>query len=343
MRYGIALALLAAATLPIALLHELLPGPNFSVLYLPVVIAVAILFGPRPALATALQAFLLYDLLFITPRFLLTVADPIEWANLSAFLAAALATGQLASFARRRAVQATINERDAVSHSRLVEALASGDLALRIHAAATILSEEAETRAVLVQVGSLHVGVGDEDLLRVMRHPDAVRSALLLVEGGGQTGRRWMRLRREQQTYIALAGGGTLGRVRVRSRYGDGWLVLAPLHLELGEPWAQRLVATAATLIGATVDREHLEREAHDADVLRDAERMRGALLKRDASRGVSALGVAELVEELLLLRVMQPQNGVHAIQQTLELNALSVGGPARRQVSLKRAKLTGL
>ena len=64
---------------------------------------------------------------------------------------------------------------------------------------------------------------------------------------------------------------------------------------------------------------------------------------KRDASRGVSALGVAELVEELLLLRVMQPQNGVHAIQQTLELNALSVGGPARRQVSLKRAKLTGL
>ena len=64
---------------------------------------------------------------------------------------------------------------------------------------------------------------------------------------------------------------------------------------------------------------------------------------KRDASRGVSALGVAELLEELLLLRVMQPQNGVHAIQQTLELNALSVGGPARRQVSLKRAKLTGL
>lgn len=276
--YGFAVGLLVAASLPIALLHELLPAPNFAVLYLPVVIAVAILFGARPALVTALLAFVTYDLLFIAPRLQLTIADPAEWANLFAFLAAALATGQLASLARVRALQARQNERDAVSHSRVVQALASGDLEERVRAAAAILAEETGTPAILVQVGELEVGVGTEELLAQMRHRDAVRSALILAESGHRTARRWMRLRRERHAMPAEFGA-TFGRVRVTGPESDGWIILAPIHPGLSEPWAKRLLATAATLIGAAVLRDRLAREANEAEVLREADRMRGAML----------------------------------------------------------------
>lgn len=275
--YALSVAFLAATSLPIAVLHEVLPGPNFAVLCLPAVIAAAMLFGAGPGLFSALLAFAAYDFLFITPRLTITVADPEEWANLFAFLAAAVATAQLASFARARALQATLNERDAVSHSRLVQALGSGELEDRVRAAATILSEETETTAVLVLVAGLTVGVGDQVLLAQMGHADAVRSALVLVESGHRTARRWLHLRRERQ--VAPSNAGPFGRVRITSGEAEGWIVVGPIHPGLAEPWAKRLLATAATLIGAAVQRGRLAREAREAEVLRQAEQMRAAML----------------------------------------------------------------
>ena len=70
---------LAVTTVLVAVLEDRLGVPNASSVYLLAVVAVAVLHGEVAAAGTAIGAFLLYDFLFVEPRFNLTVSDPGEW------------------------------------------------------------------------------------------------------------------------------------------------------------------------------------------------------------------------------------------------------------------------
>ena len=271
----------AAVTPFVALLHVLLPEPNLAVLYLPAVMIVAVLAGAAPALVAAVAGFLAYDFLFVAPHFTLTMSDPEEWANLFMFLAAAIATGQLAGFARARAVQATRNERDATTQFRLVQALTDHNVHDGIRAAARIVAEETGTPAVAIRLRRENqAGFGPADLLARMSHPDIARDSVILGRPDEERPiGRWVRPRRQIIGRRPRAAVEQFARVRLPADDDDGWIILGPMHDRLHEATTQRLLVTAAALIGNAVRRERLIHEANEATLLREGERLRTSML----------------------------------------------------------------
>ena len=59
------------------------------------------------AIAAAVASFLLYDALFVEPRFTLAVSDPEEWLNLLLLLFVGIVIGRLAALQAERADDAT--------------------------------------------------------------------------------------------------------------------------------------------------------------------------------------------------------------------------------------------
>ncbi|TAJ16929.1 MAG: DUF4118 domain-containing protein, partial [Dehalococcoidia bacterium] len=281
LRFVLGGGLVAVASLLVALLHSVLPDVNLAVAYLPVVMVVAVLAGATPALVTSVLAFLAYDFFFVVPYFTLTVSDSEEWVNLFAFLVIAVATGQLASIARTRALQATRNERDVTTQFRLVRALTEQTVSEGMTAAAQILAEETGTAAVAIRIGqSAEASVGTESVLAQMAAPNVVRDAMLLGRPDeGVPGGRWVRPRRQALGRATPERAVHFARVRIPVDGEEGWVVLGPVHEGLRDARTQRLLVTAATLIGTAVSRERLTREANEAVVLRVAERLRRAML----------------------------------------------------------------
>lgn len=281
LRFALAAGLVATVTPFIALLHVMLPDSNLAVTYLPAVMLTAVLAGAAPALGAAVLAFLAYDFLFVVPYFTMTMHDPQEWANLSVFLAVAVATGQLAGVARARAIQATRNERDVATQFRLVRALTDSDVHDGMRGAAQILAEETGTPAVVIRLQRVNeAGVGPAALQTRMSHPDAVQDAVILGRPDAEqpTG-RWVRPRR--QTFGKRTGVDVerFARIRIATGEDDGWIVLGPVHDGLRDASTQRLLVTAAALIGTAVRRDRLAREANEATLLRESERLRAAML----------------------------------------------------------------
>ena len=104
--YGAGLAGVAVAT---ALLLPVRSDASFATISLAlllVVLAVATLFGSRPALLTSISAALSLNFFFLRPYYTLTISDPENWVSLFVFLVVALTVGQLSGLARRRAEEA---------------------------------------------------------------------------------------------------------------------------------------------------------------------------------------------------------------------------------------------
>ncbi|HEX7195499.1 MAG TPA: DUF4118 domain-containing protein [Candidatus Limnocylindria bacterium] len=112
-RQSAAIRLGAIALLPLAtLLIALAEGPPLSIadaspLYLIAVVGIAVVLGTGAAVASAVASFLLYDALFVEPRFTLAVDDPEEWLNLLLLLFVGIVIGRLAALQAERANEAT--------------------------------------------------------------------------------------------------------------------------------------------------------------------------------------------------------------------------------------------
>ncbi len=99
-----AIALLPLATVLVALAEgPPLRIPDASPLYLIAVVGIAVVFGTWAAIAAAVASFLLYDALFVEPRFTLAVSDPEEWLNLLLLLFVGIVIGRLAALQAARA------------------------------------------------------------------------------------------------------------------------------------------------------------------------------------------------------------------------------------------------
>ncbi|HZL14662.1 MAG TPA: DUF4118 domain-containing protein, partial [Verrucomicrobiae bacterium] len=71
---------LAGTTLAVSAIRAVVP--DVAPVYLLAVLAVGMLYGTLPAVATSVAAFLLYDFLFVPPVYTFTIASPDEWLNL---------------------------------------------------------------------------------------------------------------------------------------------------------------------------------------------------------------------------------------------------------------------
>lgn len=115
----------ALVSVCIAVIQQVVHIANISLLYLPVVLWLATVFGRGPALLASLLAFLAFDFFFIPPLYRLTVDDPTEWLSLFALLITALVLGQLTALVQARAREARESQQRTATLYALAQLIAS--------------------------------------------------------------------------------------------------------------------------------------------------------------------------------------------------------------------------
>jgi two-component system sensor histidine kinase KdpD len=276
-------ACLAAGTIVVALLEG--GGvADASAAYLLVVVLVAVLAGTWPAVVTAVGAFLAYDILFIEPRFTLTVADPQEWLNLLLLLVVGVVVGRLAGEQRARAETALAGEREARALFDVSFALASShDTRTALEAVVRVVCREASMLRAWIQVGEAVVadsgGEGEPQVSAVHvvlgRRPGDQPAVWTRVHAPVPSGRRagngQPRDGRGDAVYrVAIVAG--------ERQYGSLWTT-RPRDDGAPDPGETRILAAAADQVGGSLERDRLLGDATTAEIVRRSEAIKSALL----------------------------------------------------------------
>ena len=288
-RYLAAIAAVAAMSVLIGFVEGAVRIANVSMLYLVVVLAVATRLGSGPAVLASILAFLTFDWFFVQPLHTFTVADPGEWISLVLFLVTAVFTGELAADQRRRAHEAAQREHEAVLLFDLLRLLTAPDVDAALAAAAERIRAELGLSAVGIQLSvegrQRTVAVGDPDG-RAQARPLHLASADILAGGRAPTARerghtgRWLRVvapsrgessidERRRHVLAVRVADRTVGHLVVVRRRGTR---------SFGER-DSRFLSVVATQLAALAERADLQREATAAEVLRQANELKSALL----------------------------------------------------------------
>lgn len=266
-------------------------GPiNISLIYLIVVVAVATVWGPGPALLTSILAAAALDLLFVPPFGTLDVANPGDWLILLFFLVIAMLTGRLAAGAQARAAEARQRERaTAVLYDLSTALIAEGDLAV-------ILPRIARRVADTFALDACHILLPDDDArLRVVAsfgpwddadgrgsqaivqhvlkdgQPAMVHEARPMAAQSGGVSRTLRRVVGAPWAALYLpliVGGSSVGVMRV-ARTRDG---------TFGEE-EERLLTTFAHQAALAIEKANLAERARHAATLEEADHVKSALL----------------------------------------------------------------
>jgi two-component system sensor histidine kinase KdpD len=110
----------------VRLLHGIVPYGGAGVVYVPAVIAVASLFDLAAGLVTSVLAMLAYNILFLPPRFTVTLDDAHNWVLLAVLVISTGVVAELSTRERRRAEEAREREREAALLAGLASALVGG-------------------------------------------------------------------------------------------------------------------------------------------------------------------------------------------------------------------------
>lgn len=287
-----ALALTAAVTGVIAVIRQFGHVSNISMLYLLAVLASAVLFGSGPSILASAAAFLQYDVLFIEPRYRLTVAESGEWVTLGLLLLTGVSTGQLAAALRNRAREAEEREREAVVLYDVVRLMAEPDLGHAIDGVAGRLCRELGLDALVIDLQTAS-GVHH-------RAQQGTAAALALAAAAPKTPGRVFR---EGEAPTALQRGGPGRWIRIvpprmpgaHGGQGSDRLHVVPIDPQertlgsillvkpAGSPRLthadDRLLSAAANQIRLALERAKLRDEATEAEVLRRTDELKTALL----------------------------------------------------------------
>src|SRR5438876_3984062 len=127
--YALAGGLVGVAGLVAAGLMALLPLADPGMVFLAAVLLTAVLAGLGPSILAAVLGLLVYDFLFVDPRFTLTVAKPQDILSMFMFLVVAVLTSELTARVRDQAEAARRREeRTAALYAFAREIAGSADL-----------------------------------------------------------------------------------------------------------------------------------------------------------------------------------------------------------------------
>lgn len=269
--YAWSLAALAGATAVSWAVYTALPIANVSLVYLLAVLLVATRFGLLPSVVTAVLAFLTFNFLFTEPRFTFHVSREDDLLTIGFFLVAAIFTGQLASRLRAQMESTrTIQRRTAnlYDFSRKVASAAGEDdvlWAIVHHVAATL-----QGRAIMLLPtnGTLTVRAGypPEDAL----DGRAEAAAQWAWTNGQRAGRGSDTLPAADWLFLPLkTQRGTVGVLGVAVETAGGRLSADQ----------ERLLDTLADQAALALERTALVRDIEAAEVAREKEQLRTALL----------------------------------------------------------------
>ena len=280
---GLAALSLATSTVAIALVRLGIAGVHASYpapLYLLAVLIVGTRYGTFPAALTSVAAFLLYDFLFVQPLYTFTISSPDEWLNLLLLLVVAVVIGRLAALQAERAMEAADRAHEAEALHAITGLLAS-TRTVAVAAPAIVSRLEEITAMDRVWVG-LGPTPADERTLADTAPSDPVpasaRQVVLQRGSGGEM--RWSRV------HVATGAGRrasslALYRIRVEvagQTLGSLWAVRSrePREPDRAE---MRILCAAADQLGQAFVRDQLAQEATSAEIARQSEALKTALL----------------------------------------------------------------
>lgn len=270
---------LAAATALVWLLEDRFGVLNASPVYLLAVVVTALFAGTAGALA----GILLYDFLFVHPIHTLAISDPGEWLNLVLLLFVGLVVGQLTALERSRTLQAEAREREARELF-----LVSRSLATRTSTTA-VLQDIADQLRHAAHMAALWIALGPDDgaervaALSGDAPPPGSPLHWVLRRMPGDEPAHWVRI------HTGAAGRPRLARERQaayrvhievgRRTLGSIW---ATRDASGGHPdrSATRLISAAADQVGQALAQDQLAAEAGAAEVARQSDALKSALLQ---------------------------------------------------------------
>jgi two-component system sensor histidine kinase KdpD len=269
---------LAAVTLVMLTFRSRLDKAHTALIYLLVVLAGSASGGRSLGLALAGSAFFLFNWYFLAPYNTLAVGNPLDWLVLVAFLIVSIVVAQLLHQERQRAEEAR-QRADEVDRLATLGAEAL-NVAQADQALTAITAVIRETLG--IEVCRIHQGSG---------HDGAMGETDPLVAWAAQSGQT---VRRRADGTTGLVGPGeealelglgTDGMVRsllvplrVRNRV-VGVLELVDQDLTRLNPAQRRFLAALAYYAALAVERVRLTAEAGRAEVLRETDRLKDALI----------------------------------------------------------------
>src|SRR5262245_52706034 len=273
---------LGAATVAVAVLQDGFGVPNPSALYLVAVVATAIVSGTWGAVLTSVASFLLYNFLFVDPRYTLTVAQPRELVNLLLLLFVGIVVGQLAALQRSRAEAALAREREALALAQI-----SRTLATRTSTEA-VLREIVRILIVETDMRRLWIALGTDDATeRTAADSEATTRGPLpqlvnvLKPGPADAPARWVRIHQPS----ARANRPTdVDAYRVRivatdTTLGSIWALRDRLERPPTET-EDRLLAASADQLGQVLVVDRLAAESAAAEIARQSDALKSALVE---------------------------------------------------------------
>jgi two-component system sensor histidine kinase KdpD len=282
----IAIASLAVATVVVAVLLDGLGIDNASLVYIVAVAVTAVLAGTPGAIGASIGAFVLYDFFFVDPRYTLTIKDPQEWLNVLLLLFVGILVGQLAAIQRQQTQTAREREHEARALFRVSRALATRDSTTAVLARIVdaVVADTAATRAWIEtpDAGGIERPVVDTEPGRP-RSPSPVVHVLRPTDGDAPA--KWTRVHSASKSGGRGGPGdapGLVVKVLMEAggrRVGALW-ALVPREGGLPGPTDTRLLAAVADQVAQALEQDRLVREARDADVARESDRVKTALLE---------------------------------------------------------------
>jgi two-component system, OmpR family, sensor histidine kinase KdpD len=278
---AVAISSLAVATIIVWVLQDRLGVPNPSAVYLVAVVATAFVAGSPGGIVAAIAAFLLDDYLFVEPRFTFTIDEPAEWVGVLLLLFVGVVVGQLAALQRSRTNLARDREREAHALFRVSRALATRQTTSGVLPDLTaVLRHEAGMHRVWISLGA------DDAAERVAAdsgggaRPNVPSMILILRRMPDDVPAEWVRVRQPQRARARTEF--EAYRVRIEAgdlTFGSIWAYRAR---DLGLPGRTetRLLAAAADQLGQALAHDRLEAEAQAAEIARQADALKSALLQ---------------------------------------------------------------
>ena len=279
------IAALALASGLVGALEVGLSIDNASAVYLLAVAAIAIRWGTIPALSTAIGAFLVYNVLFVEPRFTVIVARPDELVTLLLLLFVGIVIGRLAGRQRDRERLAGRREREARALFGVTRELATAHrLPAAMHAVLERLVAETGMTRTWVGLGPTQA----QERIAADSAPDeplpAIGTHAVLRRDHEEGAAVWSRLHPPLASH-APGGRRANGRAFFRIELRSGEQMVGSLWcqrpIDGGDPYLEqtRLLAASADQIAQAVCRDRLAATAAEVEIARRTDELRNALL----------------------------------------------------------------
>jgi two-component system sensor histidine kinase KdpD len=272
---------LAVATLVVGFLQDRLGVPNPSAVYLVAVVATALVSGTLGAIVTSVASFLLYNFLFTEPRLTLGIAEPSVLLSVVLLLFVGIVVGQLTALQRARTELAKAREREARALFQLSRSLATRESTPAVLPEITrVLQTETRLRRVWIALGA------DDASERIATDSDpGPRAAIpglvhVLRRMPGEMPAQWVKVRQP------IKPGRTTDREGYRVRIEAGGLPIGSIWalrdrgIGLPDRTETRLLAAAADQIGQAVANDRLVAAAQAAEIARQGDALKSALLQ---------------------------------------------------------------